>query len=59
MQELFQKVVTKVQENKATLIKVGASLTGAVLGAVIAGMLTPGEEYALIDDESETQDIAE
>lgn len=57
MQALFQKIVTKANENKATLIRIGGAVAGALVGASVAVMLTGSDEDLYLDLDSDMNEI--
>ena len=51
MNEMFASLKEKVVNNKATLIKAGSIVAGALLGALVASALSPDEEYIYLEGE--------
>jgi len=63
MKELFEKAQLWASQNKDTLIKTGAGILGAVIGMLVAGLISDSQpeqgdvpEWMLDDDEQVEED---
>lgn len=51
MKEKLAALWAKVVANKPLVIKVGGSVAGALLGAVVASLIATAQEEALLEEE--------
>jgi len=57
MKEYLNALVEKAKENKDLLIKIGAALAGAAVGAVVATLIVNNQSEELpFEEETEDQD---
>ena len=52
---MFQQIVEKVKANKATLIRAGAAVAGAVVGVMVAAALSGEPEDWMIEEPYEDE----